>query len=316
MAHQVRGRGQDPPAGGDPQRPPIPAQALVLERHTDGSVKSAAVRFLIDKLARDAAAQIKLDTAKAGAADTQLRVESGDGFRVLANQHTAVNTSAYPDWMIAYIQGIAVANALDVLAGHPLCKPEQARALKKKLAILTYMLVSKDSWPDKRINYGWGSMNMPVARWGGLVVMASANSDHPMAKEWLKDASRCFDMLLRTEYSADGVGVSCPHYIGASTTSFYAWIALANSGIAEDRSKSEILHRHARYYMQLMTPSIRAGASAPSSARATAGPAVRPSPASSAPCSAGAPRSSRPSSCRCGRRAARTSPGAWVCRTC
>jgi len=164
------------------------------------------------------------------------------------------NTSAYPDWMIAYISGIAVANALDVLAGHALCKPEQARALKKKLAILTYMFASRDSWPDKRINYGWGSMNMPVSRWGGLVSMASANSDHPMAREWLKDASRCFDMLLRTEYSADGVGVSCPHYIGASTTSIFAWIALANSGIAEDRSKSEILHRHARYYLQLMTP--------------------------------------------------------------
>jgi len=84
--------------------------------------------------------------------------------------------------------------------------------------------------------------------------MACANSDHPMAREWLKDAGRCFDMLLRTEYSADGVGVSCPHYIGASSTSFYAWTALANSGIAEDRPKSGILQRFARYHMQLMTP--------------------------------------------------------------
>ncbi|MBM4035413.1 MAG: hypothetical protein FJ291_27025 [Planctomycetes bacterium] len=75
-----------------------------------------------------------------------------------------------------------------------------------------------------------------------------------MAREWLKDAGRCFDMLLRTEYSADGVGVSCPHYIGASSTSFYAWTALANSGIAEDRPKSGILQRFARYHMQLMTP--------------------------------------------------------------
>lgn len=58
-------------------------------------------------------------------------------------------TSAYPDWMMAYISGIAVANTLDILAGHPLCMPEQARALKKKLAILTDMFVSKDSWPDR-----------------------------------------------------------------------------------------------------------------------------------------------------------------------
>ena len=60
--------------------------------------------------------------------------------------------------------------------------------LRKKLAILTYCLTSRDAWPDKRINYGWGTMNMPVGRWGGLVVMASAIGDHPMAKEWLKDA--------------------------------------------------------------------------------------------------------------------------------
>ncbi|MBM4035414.1 MAG: hypothetical protein FJ291_27030 [Planctomycetes bacterium] len=73
---------------------PIPAQAQVLERHADGSVKSAAVRFLIDKLARDRATEIRLDTAKAGPVETQLRVESGDGFRVLANPHTAVKLAA------------------------------------------------------------------------------------------------------------------------------------------------------------------------------------------------------------------------------
>ncbi|MFN9223290.1 MAG: hypothetical protein ACK6D6_14380 [Planctomyces sp.] len=160
----------------------------------------------------------------------------------------------YPGWMLGYWHGMIVAGGIDNLLGSEFCTEEQSRLLKKKLAILTYCLVSKDAWPDKQINYGWGSMNMPVARWGGLVVMASAISDHPMAKDWLKDAGRCFDMLLRIEYSADGVGVSCPHYIGTSATSLYAWFALANSGLAEDRSTSEILQRHARYYMQLMTP--------------------------------------------------------------
>ena len=54
-----------------------------------------------------------------------------------------------------------------------------------------------------------------------------------------KDASRCFDMLLKTEYSPDGVGVSCPHYIGASSTSFYAWIALARGG-GKDPGKDQL----------------------------------------------------------------------------
>ncbi len=164
------------------------------------------------------------------------------------------NTVGYPGWMLGYWHGMIVASGLDNLAGSELCKPEQKAALQKKLAILTYCLTSKDAWSDKQINYGWGSMNMPVARWGGLVVMASALGDHPMVSTWLKDAGRYFDMLLQTEYSPDGVAVSCPHYIGASSTSFYAWICLANSGQFSDVSKSPALHNFARYYMQLMTP--------------------------------------------------------------
>ena len=164
------------------------------------------------------------------------------------------NTTSYPGWMLGYWHGIVVAGGVDNLCGSQLCTAEQARELKKKLAILTYCLTSRDAWCDKQINYGWGSMNMPVGRWGGLVVMASTLSDHPNAKQWLKDATRYFNMLLQTEYAPDGTHISCPHYIGASSTSFYAWIALANSGLADDVSKSPAMKNFARYYMQLMTP--------------------------------------------------------------
>lgn len=164
------------------------------------------------------------------------------------------NTVGYPGWMLGYWHGMIVASGLDNLAGSEFCTPEKKAALQKKLAILTYCLTSKDAWSDKQINYGWGSMNMPVARWGGLVVMASAMGDHPMVGAWLKDAGRYFNMLLKTEYSPDGVAVSCPHYIGASSTSFYAWISMANSGQFADVSQEPVLRNFARYYMQLMTP--------------------------------------------------------------
>lgn len=164
------------------------------------------------------------------------------------------NTIGYPGWMLGYWHGMTVASGLDNLAGSEFCTPEKKAALQKKLAILTYCLTSKDAWSDKQINYGWGSMNMPVARWGGLVVMASALGDHPMVSTWLADAGRYFNMLLETEYSPDGVAVSCPHYIGASSTSFYAWIILANSGQGADVSKSPVIRNFARFYQQLMTP--------------------------------------------------------------
>ncbi len=109
------------------------------------------------------------------------------------------NTNGYPDCMLAYWHAISVANMLDNLAGSPLCKPEQLKALRKRTAIVTYGLQRK--WTDKQTNYGWGSMNMPVGRWGGQVVCASVLSDHPMADAWLKDAGRYFDMLLKTEYT-------------------------------------------------------------------------------------------------------------------
>jgi len=168
--------------------------------------------------------------------------------------HGMTISNSYPGWMLGYWHGIIVAAGVDNLVGSPFCTKEMVRELKKKLAILTYCLVSKDAWADKQINYGWGSMNMPVGRWGGLVVMASALSDHPMAKTWLKDATRYFNMLLETEYAPDGTHISCPHYIGASVTSFYAWIALANSGLGPDVSTSPVLRNFARYYMQLMKP--------------------------------------------------------------
>jgi hypothetical protein len=164
------------------------------------------------------------------------------------------NTVGYPGWMLGYWHGMIVASGLDNLAGSAFCTPEKKAALQKKLAILTYCLTSKDAWSDKQINYGWGSMNMPVGRWGGLVVMASALGDHPMVATWLKDAGRYFNMLLKTEYSPDGVAVSCPHYIGASTTSFFAWISMANSGQFADVSQEPVLKNFARYYMQFMTP--------------------------------------------------------------
>ncbi|MGA2616105.1 MAG: hypothetical protein ABSF26_00765 [Thermoguttaceae bacterium] len=168
--------------------------------------------------------------------------------------HGMDNTCGYPGWMLGYWHAMVVAGGVDNLCGAPLCTPQQARRLKKKLAILTYALVSPDAWPDKQINYGWGSMNMPVARWGGRAIIVSALSDHPMAKAWLKDAGRYFRMLLETEYAADGTHISCPHYIGASITSFYSWIAMANSGLAADMSTAPALQKFARYYMQLMKP--------------------------------------------------------------
>ena len=168
--------------------------------------------------------------------------------------HGMDNTVGYPGWMLGYWHAMVVAGGVDNLCGAPLCRPEQARALKKKLAILTYALVSPDAWPDKQINYGWGSMNMPVGRWGGRAILASVLSDHPMARAWMKEAGRYFRMLLQTEYAPDGTHISCPHYIGASITSFYAWIAMANSGLAEDMSTAPALKRFARYYMQLMKP--------------------------------------------------------------
>lgn len=186
--------------------------------------------------------------------DVDWRHISAQADSMLAGYFSGSGVEGYPAWMLGYWHGIIVASGLDNLLGSPLCRPEQARELKKKLAILTYCLTTKDAWPDKQINYGWGSMNMPVGRWGGLVVMASALSDHPLADEWLKDTGHYFNMLLETEFAPDGSHISCPHYIGASSTTFYAWIALANSGKFEDVSTQPILKNFARYYMQLMKP--------------------------------------------------------------
>ncbi len=177
-----------------------------------------------------------------------------EGMDKMINGYFQGGANGYPGWMMGYWSGIVAAGGLDNLCGVPACTPEMTRTLKKKMAILTYMLTHPSNWPDKQANFGWGSMNMPVGRWGGLVVMASSINDHPDCKIWLKDADRYFKMLLQTEFAPDGTGISCPHYIGASSTSFYAWAILANTGAGEDVSKESALRNFARYYMQLMTP--------------------------------------------------------------
>lgn len=84
---------------------------------------------------------------------------------------------------------------------------------------------------------------------------ASLDSSADNSKPWTSSSALCPDgMNADVGTTISFLPVSCPHYIGASTTAIFAWIALANSGIAEDRSKSEILQRQARYYLQLMTP--------------------------------------------------------------
>ncbi len=165
-------------------------------------------------------------------------------------------SGVYPGWMMGYWNGITVTCGLDSLGASPLCSAEKATALRRKLAILTYALVSRNNWPDKQVNYGWGSMNMPVGRWGGLSVMATAISDHPMAAAWLRDTTRYYRMNLETEFDAWGTHGSCPHYISSGElTALYAMIALANSGQAEeDISKHPRIRAFARYYLQLMTP--------------------------------------------------------------
>ena len=200
--------------------------------------------------------------------DTFLRKQDAASFKQFLASTTALadkmiagyfstgtdNTNNYPGWMLGYWHGMTVAGNLDCLAGSPQARPDDIRALKKKLAILTYCLTSKDAWADKQINYGWGTMNMPVGRWSGLTVMASANSDHPLARTWLKDTGRYFRMLLEVEFSPDGVHMSCPHYSGTALNSICAWLIMANAGLTDDVSHLKTLERFARYCMQLMTP--------------------------------------------------------------
>ncbi len=44
----------------------IPAQAYVLEKHPDGSAKTAAIHFIIDKLDKDATTHLTADFEKEG----------------------------------------------------------------------------------------------------------------------------------------------------------------------------------------------------------------------------------------------------------
>jgi hypothetical protein len=68
----------------------IPAPADILERRPDGSAKTATVRFLIDRLEKDATTRLTADFGKAGPAAPGLKVSEEPGALVLENGLTAV----------------------------------------------------------------------------------------------------------------------------------------------------------------------------------------------------------------------------------
>src|SRR6266567_5100328 len=79
----------------------IPAQADVEENYPDGSAKIAGVRFLIDKLDKDAATQFTAEFGKEGPSTSSLKVSEEREALVLDNGLTAVrvlnrNTDSAP----------------------------------------------------------------------------------------------------------------------------------------------------------------------------------------------------------------------------
>src|SRR6266571_7086574 len=63
---------------------PIPAQALATERYPDGWAKSARITFIVDRLERDASTTVTAQPGQPGPAETDLSVQKGGSFLVLA----------------------------------------------------------------------------------------------------------------------------------------------------------------------------------------------------------------------------------------
>src|SRR5437660_2253162 len=69
---------------------PIPAQIVVTERHPDGSAKAACITFIVDRLEGDASTTVTAQLDRTGPTETDLSVQKGEGYLVLANRFTAV----------------------------------------------------------------------------------------------------------------------------------------------------------------------------------------------------------------------------------
>src|SRR5687767_11656870 len=69
---------------------PIPAQIVVVERHPDGSARTAIVRLIIDKLDKDAATQSTAEFGKEGPMLPGVKISEEKDALVLDNSVTAV----------------------------------------------------------------------------------------------------------------------------------------------------------------------------------------------------------------------------------
>ena len=150
--------------------------------------------------------------------------------------------SAIPAGCSGYWHGIVVAGGVDNLCGTPFCQTRAGPCAQEEAGHhhLRASFSGRLGRQADQLRLGLDEhARGPLGRTGrhGLGAIRSS----PGRKRGSRMQGGTSACCCETEFAPDGTHISCPHYIGAASTSFYAWIALANSGLAEDVSTAPAL---------------------------------------------------------------------------
>ncbi len=164
-------------------------------------------------------------------------------------EHTGIN--AFPWWMMTH------ASHMDVLLGDPQFTAEERRALRARMAFLTYLIWDGEYLPPRKAGFGWGSAGMPTNVGGGRGVLSALLSDHPRAEAWIAECLQYQTYVIENYFGPDGTPFSCPHYSLGTEGGPISDVLMALQGtgkVGDIRERFPTFYRYARFIVDMMPP--------------------------------------------------------------
>jgi len=166
-----------------------------------------------------------------------------------ADGHGSIN------WFHASLHMMQVMPLFEAAMATPGIDPATRARLKAYGAFVAHRAWDDDYWPPKETANGWGSANMGTLAAGARVLAAAAMAGHPDQARWLARSRGYLDGNLLGLIADDGSGLSCPHYLGASTDPvLYMALALKYGGGYNVFKEDPRWARFCQFMIDILTP--------------------------------------------------------------
>ncbi len=177
------------------------------------------------------------------------RLEGAVKGALWADGHGSIN------WFHASLHMMQAMPLWEAAMATPGIDPAVRAKIKAYGAFVAHRAWDDDYWPPKETANGWGSANMGTLAAGARVLCAAAMAGHPDQQRWLKRCRGYLDGNMIGLMGEDGSGLSCPHYLGASTDPvLYMALALKYGGNYNCFKEDPRWPKFCQFMIDILTP--------------------------------------------------------------